>query len=75
MPSEYANLIGLEAEAAEIRTYQPELIHGLLQTADYARAVIRAGRPGDTAAEVDRRVELRMTRSRSWTEMTRSGCA
>jgi transcriptional regulator with XRE-family HTH domain len=62
MPSEYANLIGLEAEAAEIRTYQPELIHGLLQTADYARAVIRAGRPGDTAAEVARRVELRMTR-------------
>jgi transcriptional regulator with XRE-family HTH domain len=59
---EYANVIGLEAEAAEIRTYQPELIHGLLQTADYARAVIRAGRPGDTAAEVGRRVELRMTR-------------
>jgi transcriptional regulator with XRE-family HTH domain len=62
LPSEYADLIGLEAEAAEIRTYQPELIHGLLQTADYARAVIRAGRPGDTATEVDRRVELRMTR-------------
>ncbi len=62
MPSEYANLIGLEAEAAEIRTYQPELIHGLLQTEDYARAVIRSGRPGDTADEVDRRVEIRMTR-------------
>jgi len=62
MPSEYANLIGLEAEAAEIRTYQPELIHGLLQTEDYARAVIRSGRPGDTVGEVDRRVEIRMTR-------------
>jgi hypothetical protein len=62
MPSEYANLIGLEAEAAEIRTYQPELIHGLLQTEDYARAVIRSGRPGDTAEQVDRRVEIRMTR-------------
>jgi len=62
MPSEYATLIGLEAEAAEIRTYQPELIHGLLQTEDYARAVIRAGRPGDTTSEVDRRVEIRMTR-------------
>ena len=62
MPSEYANLIGLEAEASEIRTYQPELIHGLLQTEQYARAVIRAGRPGDTATEVDRRVEIRMTR-------------
>ncbi len=62
MPSEYATLIGLEAEAAEIGTYQPELIHGLLQTEDYARAVIRIGRPGDTADQVDRRVELRMTR-------------
>jgi hypothetical protein len=62
MPGEYATLIGMEAEAAEIRTWQPDLVHGLLQTGDYARAVIRAGRPGDTAAEVDRRVEIRMTR-------------
>jgi transcriptional regulator with XRE-family HTH domain len=62
MPGEYATLIGMEAEAAEIRTWQPDLVHGLLQTEDYARAVIRAGRPGDTAAEVDRRVEIRMTR-------------
>lgn len=62
LPSEYATLIGLEGEAAEIRTYQPELIHGLLQTGDYARAVIRSGRPGDTAEEVDRRVEIRMMR-------------
>ena len=51
LPSEYANLIGLESEAAEIRTYQPELVHGLLQTEDYARAVIRIGRPCDTAGD------------------------
>jgi transcriptional regulator with XRE-family HTH domain len=62
LPSEYATLIGLESEAAEIRTWQPELVHGLLQTEDYARAVIRAGRPGDTAEEVERRVEIRMLR-------------
>lgn len=62
MPGEYATLIGMEAEAAEIRTWQPDLVHGLLQTEDYARAVIRAGRPGDTAAEISRRVEIRMTR-------------
>jgi transcriptional regulator with XRE-family HTH domain len=62
MPSEYANLIGLEAEAAEIRGYEPELVPGLLQTEDYARAIIRLGRPGDTADEVSRRVGVRMTR-------------
>jgi len=62
VPNAYANLIGLEAEAATVRTYEPELIPGLLQTADYARAVIRAGRPADTLGEIDRRVEVRLER-------------
>lgn len=58
----YANLIGLEAEAATIRSYEPELVPGLLQTPDYARAVIRAGRPRDTSEEIERRVEVRLER-------------
>jgi len=62
VPSAYANLIGLEEEAATIRTYEPELVPGLLQTAEYARAVIRAGRPADTSGEIDRRVEVRLER-------------
>ena len=62
VPSAYANLIGLEEEAATIRTYEPELVPGLLQTADYARAIIRAGRPADTSGEIDRRVEVRLER-------------
>jgi hypothetical protein len=37
-------------------------VPGLLQTPDCARAVIRAGRPGDTAQEIDRRVEVRLER-------------
>jgi transcriptional regulator with XRE-family HTH domain len=60
--SDYANLIGLEAEAATIRAYESELVPGLLQTGDYARAVIRAGRPGDTTKEIERRVEVRLER-------------
>jgi transcriptional regulator with XRE-family HTH domain len=56
------NLIGLEAEAATIRAYEPELVPGLLQTTDYARAVIRAGYPGDTTEQIDRRVEIRLER-------------
>jgi transcriptional regulator with XRE-family HTH domain len=62
VPSAYANFIGLEAEAATIRAYEPELFPGLLQTADYARAIIRAGRPADTAEEIGRRVEVRLER-------------
>jgi len=62
IPSEYGDLITVEAEAATIRSYQPEVVPGLLQTAGYARAVIRAGRKGGTAAEIDRRVEVRLER-------------
>jgi hypothetical protein len=62
IPSEYSTLIGLEAEASEIRTYQPEAVYGLLQTPAYARAVIRVGRPEDTAETIDQRVEVRLAR-------------
>ncbi len=62
IPSEYGDLIAVEAEAATIRSYHPEVVPGLLQSPSYARAVIRAGRRGDTAAEIDRRVEVRMER-------------
>jgi transcriptional regulator with XRE-family HTH domain len=67
IPSAYANLIGLETEAATIRTYQPELVPGLLQTADYARAAIRTGRPADTSKEIDRRTEVRLERQEALT--------
>jgi transcriptional regulator with XRE-family HTH domain len=64
LPAWFEVYVGLEAEASEIRTFQPQLIPGLLQTADYARAVIRAEHPDASDAEVDRRVELRMRRQR-----------
>jgi transcriptional regulator with XRE-family HTH domain len=60
-------LIGLEAEAATIRTYEPELIPGLLQTPDYARAVIRAAGPGDTMEQVNRGIEVRLERQEALT--------
>ncbi|MEV8637309.1 helix-turn-helix transcriptional regulator [Streptosporangium sp. NPDC051023] len=64
LPSEYATLIGLEAEATSVRTYQQTLVPGLLQTAGYARAVVEASRPNDTPDEVDRRVAVRMERQK-----------
>jgi transcriptional regulator with XRE-family HTH domain len=39
----FATYIGLESAASEIRIYEVTLIPGLLQTEDYARAVIAAG--------------------------------
>lgn len=62
IPSEYANLIGLEEEAVTVRWYEQEIVPGLLQTPDYARAVIRASRSADDEAQIDRRVAVRMER-------------
>jgi hypothetical protein len=59
---EYADLISLEEEARTIRAYEQELVPGLLQTANYARAFFRAAWPGTTSSEIDRRVEIRMER-------------
>ncbi|MGW0586861.1 helix-turn-helix domain-containing protein [Streptosporangium sp. NPDC002607] len=64
LPGEYATLIGLEAEATSIKTYQQTLVPGLLQTADYARAVVAATRPGDASEEIERRVSVRMERQK-----------
>jgi transcriptional regulator with XRE-family HTH domain len=62
VPAALANLIGLETEARTIRSYEPELVPGLLQTEAYARAIMRAWQPSLTAAEIDRRVEIRLAR-------------
>ncbi len=60
--TDYADLISLEAEARTIRSYEQELIPGLLQTPEYAHAVFRVGRPTETTEQIDRRVEVRIER-------------
>ncbi|GIH71281.1 helix-turn-helix domain-containing protein [Sphaerimonospora thailandensis] len=63
LPSEYATYIGLEDEAASMRSFAPSVIPGILQTEDYARAIIRSALMGlSSPAEVERRVEVRMAR-------------
>jgi transcriptional regulator with XRE-family HTH domain len=60
--------IGLEEAASIIRGYEVQFIHGLLQTEDYARAVILISNARAPAEEVDRRVSLRMQRQRLLTQ-------
>ena len=62
LPEWFSTYVGLEAEADEIKTLETQLVPGLLQTPDYARAVIAAEHPDSPAAEIDRRIELRMRR-------------
>jgi transcriptional regulator with XRE-family HTH domain len=53
---------GMEVAATSIDMYMALVVPGLLQTADYASAVIRAVGPDLPVREVERRVELRMRR-------------
>lgn len=57
-----SSLPALEHSAKRIRTLETTLIPGLLQTPDYARAVITAARPGEEPESIDRRVQARMAR-------------
>lgn len=59
LPSWFENYLGLEGDAKSIRTYEGQLVPGLLQTDAYARAVVSLAH-GER--EVDRRVELRRRR-------------
>ncbi len=54
--------VDLEAEASSIRTYEAQVVPGLLQTADYARAVLSAAWVRIEPEEIDRRLAVRMRR-------------
>ena len=58
----FRNRVEVERKAAEIREYESYQIPGLLQTEDYARAIMSAGRPRISSDEMERAVALRMTR-------------
>ncbi|HEX5740756.1 MAG TPA: helix-turn-helix transcriptional regulator [Pilimelia sp.] len=54
--------VGLEAAASAVRAYEQQVVPGLLQTPEYAHAMIRAARPDISADEVERRVRVRLGR-------------
>lgn len=62
VPDWFKMFLGYEGFATELKTYTSELVHGLLQTPDYTRAVARAANPDTTDAELDLQVELRRER-------------
>jgi transcriptional regulator with XRE-family HTH domain len=62
LPSGFETYVGLETEASSIATYQPELVPGIMQTEDYARAQMHAAPVPETPEEIDKRIAVRMTR-------------
>ncbi|NUS05868.1 MAG: helix-turn-helix domain-containing protein [Nonomuraea sp.] len=64
LPTWFQAYVGLEEAAARIRTYEVQFEPGLLQTKEYAKAVVTAGSAGIAAEEIARRVDLRLERQR-----------
>jgi len=58
----YLDQIEMESICESIRTYQVQLVPGLLQTEEYSRAVTVASRVWQTAEEIDQFVRVRITR-------------
>ncbi|SDD61300.1 helix-turn-helix domain-containing protein [Actinokineospora iranica] len=54
--------ISLESEASDIRHYVQSVVPALIQTEDYARALLRALAPRDGDAELEKRLRLRLGR-------------
>jgi hypothetical protein len=63
-PDWFGLYVGLEEAAQLIRVYEVQFVPGLLQTEDYARAVVMQGAPGLEPEEVERRVALRLGRQK-----------
>ncbi len=62
MPGSFQNYVGLEESATTLRTYETHFVPGLLQTEDYARALMGSAVPPPASRDLDRAVALRMTR-------------
>jgi transcriptional regulator with XRE-family HTH domain len=58
----YSVYIGLETDAASLRVYDPQVVPGLLQTRQYAEALISGALPETAHTEVEKRVQVRMRR-------------
>ncbi|MEV0487209.1 helix-turn-helix transcriptional regulator [Streptomyces sp. NPDC050508] len=78
----YSVYIGLETDAASLRVYDPQVVPGLLQTRQYAEALIAGALPETASADVEKRVQVRLRRQerisapenplRLWTVMDES---
>ncbi len=64
MPRWFDDYVGLEEAAARIQTYELQFFPGLLQTREYARAIMTHGLPEHASEAAEARVRLRMRRQR-----------
>lgn len=67
VPVWFADYVGMETAAAEVWTYESELVPGLLQTPAYTEAVTRSANPNLPPDRVDQAVAFRQARQRRLT--------
>ena len=65
---EFGIYVGLEAEAVVISGFQSSVVHGLLQTADYARAGHEGAMPRLSPEQIEMQIEAKLTRQRILTQ-------
>jgi transcriptional regulator with XRE-family HTH domain len=70
IPESFDLYIGLEEATDRLSWYESELVPGLLQTEDYARALIQADNVGVDDKEIERRVHVRIARQALLTRVT-----
>ncbi|MER6626915.1 helix-turn-helix transcriptional regulator [Streptomyces sp. NPDC000987] len=61
-PEHFQGFVQLEQEALSVSSYCPQLLHGLLQTKDYAHAVLECAFPPLEQEEIEQLVSARMER-------------
>ena len=64
MPKWFEDYVGLEEAASRIQSWELQFMPGLLQTEDYARAVVTHGHPRAAGETIDSMVDLRMRRQK-----------
>jgi transcriptional regulator with XRE-family HTH domain len=69
LSSAYRQYIGLEQAASELLVWEPTIVHGLLQTEDYARALLMAAEPPFEPETVEQKIRVRMQRQANLAEV------
>jgi transcriptional regulator with XRE-family HTH domain len=70
LPGWFTSYVGLEAATSMIRAYEVQFVPGLLQTEEYARAVVHLGVDRMSREDIGQRVKLRLARQQILTRQT-----
>jgi transcriptional regulator with XRE-family HTH domain len=62
----FISYVEVERTATVLRTWEPLVVPGLLQTEAYARQVFSGANPGRAKADIEQRVAARMARQQIW---------